>query len=117
MTDQAFAIVDADSHFYEPAEIWTQYLDAEGRALARAAFWHEEDAEGNRVTVLNGKAARALNPSRLNRLALWRPGMTPEAIGALDPRQAQPLVAGSSAPGARLADMDAMGVARAVIFP
>jgi predicted TIM-barrel fold metal-dependent hydrolase len=112
-----FPIVDADSHFYEPAAIWTDYLSAEERALARVAFWHEEDAEGNRVTVLNGKAARPLNPSRLNRLALWRPGLTPEAIGALDPRQAQPLVAGARDPAARLADMDTMGIGQAVIFP
>ncbi len=111
------AVVDVDSHVYEPTEIWESYVPTELRALARSAFYHEVDADGNRLTVLNGGSARDLNRSRLVRQAIWRPGMTPESIGQLDPDVFQPLTPGASDPAARLSDMDAMGVDVAVVFP
>jgi predicted TIM-barrel fold metal-dependent hydrolase len=85
--------------------------------LARSAFYHEVDREGNPLTILNGAVGPELNRSRLVRQAIWRPGMTPERIGQLDPDTFEPLNPGASDPAARLADMDAMGVDRAVVFP
>jgi uncharacterized protein len=109
-------VVDVDSHVYEPPAIWDQYVAPDLRALARSAFYHEVDAEGNRLTVVNGGRGRDLNRSRLIRQAIWRPGMTPEQIGQLDPDVFQPLNPGAFEPAARLADMDAMGVDLAVLF-
>ena len=43
--------------------------------------------------------------------------MTPDQIGQLDPEEFYPLNPGASDPAARLADMDAMGVDVAVVFP
>jgi predicted TIM-barrel fold metal-dependent hydrolase len=43
--------------------------------------------------------------------------MTPDDVGALDPRQSHAPNPGASDPGARLADMDAMGVDQALLFP
>ena len=40
-----------------------------------------------------------------------------EDIGSLDPDTFQPLNPGASDPAARLADLDAMGVAQQVVFP
>ncbi|HLG66919.1 MAG TPA: amidohydrolase family protein [Acidimicrobiales bacterium] len=111
------AVVDVDSHVYEPPAVWDSYVPAEYRGVARAAFYHEVDKEGNRLTVLNGGVGRELNRSRLVRQAIWRPGMTPEQIGQLDPDVFQPLNPGAFDPSARLADMDAMGVDVAVVFP
>lgn len=109
-------VVDVDSHVYEPTAVWDR-VPAEYRGLARSAFFHEVDRFGNRVTVVNGGVGRELNRSRLVRQAIWRPGMSPEDIGKLDPDEFLPLTPGASDPVARLGDMDAMGVDLAVVFP
>lgn len=110
-------VIDTDSHVYEPAAIWDDYVPEAYRPLARHAFWHAVDEEGNRVTVLNGVPARDLNRSRIIRQAIWRPGATPESIGGLDPDVFPGVTPGASDPAARLADMDAMGVDQAIVYP
>lgn len=115
-TDGMF-VVDVDSHVYEPPEVWERYIPAEDRAVARAGFYHEVDDEGNRLTIVNGKPGRDVNRSRLVRQALYRPGMTVDDIGALDPDVYLPINPGAYDPRARVADMDAMGIDVAVVFP
>jgi predicted TIM-barrel fold metal-dependent hydrolase len=110
-------VVDVDSHVYEPAAIWEEYLDRDHRVIARSAFWHETDDLGLEVTILNGRPVRSLKRSGLNRQACWTPGMTPEAIGRLDPEVPHPITAGAQDPSARLKDMDAMGIDQALLFP
>ena len=83
-------VIDADSHVYEPPEIWDRYVPEEFRGMARSAFYHEVDDEGNRLTIVNGTSGRELNRSRLVRQAIWRPGMTVDDIGALDPDVVRP---------------------------
>ena len=111
------AIVDVDSHVWEPSVIWEKYLDRDYRVLARSAFWHETDTHGIETTILNGRRARPLKRNGINRQACWRPGLTPDEIGALDPDVEQPMTPGAQDPVARLRDMDAMGVDRALLFP
>jgi len=111
------AIVDVDSHVYEPADIWEKHLDRDYRVAARSAFWHDVDAHGIETTILNGRRARSLRRSGINRQACWRPGMTPEQIGQLDPEENHPITPGAQDAAARLRDMDAMGVERALLFP
>ena len=110
-------VIDVDSHVYEPPEIWDRYVPEEFRALARSAFYHEVDDEGNRLTIVNGAPGHELNRSHLVRQAIWRPGMTVDDIGALDPDVHVPINPGTYDPAARIADMDAMGVDQAVVFP
>jgi predicted TIM-barrel fold metal-dependent hydrolase len=110
------AVIDVDSHVYEPPEIWDR-VPTEYQSLARAAFYHEVDRDGNRLTILNGAPGRELNRSRLVRQAIWHPGMTVEQIGDLDPDMFHPLNPGASDVTARLEDMDAMGIGAAVVFP
>jgi predicted TIM-barrel fold metal-dependent hydrolase len=109
-------VIDVDSHIYEPPEIWDR-VPTGYQSLARAAFYHEIDGDGNRLTILNGAPGRELNRSRLVRQAIWRPGTTPEQIGELDPDVFQPLNPGAFEVTARLADMDAMGIDAAIVFP
>ena len=111
-----FPVVDADSHVFEPVAVWTQYLDRSYRVSARSAFWYE-DSEGIATVILNGRPAKRLNASRINRQAIWRPGMTPEDVGALDPSVPHPTNPGAVDPKARLKDMDTLGIDRAVLFP
>lgn len=110
-------VIDCDSHVLEPTDIWTKYLDADYRIIARSAFWHEVDELGVAVTILNGKQAKEMNPGPLNRQAIWKPGMKPEDIGALDPTVRHPITPGAQDPRARLKDMDAMGIDQALLFP
>ena len=79
------SVVDVDSHVYEPAGDLGPLRPRAVPALARVAFYHEVDDEGNRLTILNGAPGAELNRSRLVRQAIWRPGMTADDIGALDP--------------------------------
>jgi len=111
-----FPVIDADSHVFEPAAIWEQYLDRAYRVPARSAFWHEE-VDGIVTVILNGQPAKPLNASKINRQAIWRPGMTPEDIGSLDPGVAHPTNPGGADGRARLRDMNALGIDQAVLFP
>jgi predicted TIM-barrel fold metal-dependent hydrolase len=110
-------IVDVQSHVYEPAAIWDRFLDRDYRIPARSAFWHDVDAHGIETTILNGRPVRSFRRGGINRHACWRPGMTPDDVGALDPDTRHATTPGAFDPIARLADMDVMGVDRALLFP
>jgi predicted TIM-barrel fold metal-dependent hydrolase len=109
-------VVDADSHVYEPAAIWANVPDAE-RDGAKAAFFSEVGADGVQRVTLNGEPGKPLNRHALVRQAIWQPGMTVEEIGALDPDVAQPLNPGAFEAAPRLADMDTLGIAQAIVYP
>lgn len=111
------AVLDADSHVFEPAEIWTEYLEPEYRVAARSAFYFSQDADGLCTVILNGRPAPAINSSRLNRRAIWRPAMTPDEIGRLDPETPYPINPGAQNATTRLNDMDEIGVDKALLFP
>jgi predicted TIM-barrel fold metal-dependent hydrolase len=112
-----FPVVDADSHVFEPAAIWEEYVARGARAAAKDAFWYEAGETGVPTVILNGRSAKPMNVSKINRQAIWRPGLRPEDIGALDPDVAHPVNPGASDAKARLADMDTLGIGRAVLFP
>ena len=103
-------VIDGDSHVFEPQAIWSQYVEPEYRLAARSAFSYHDDGEGHFAVILNGKPASWLNRGMLNRYALWRPGMTPEAIGAMEPGKSVEINPGAQEARQRLRDMDAMGV-------
>ena len=102
MSAQTLRVFDCDSHVLEPVDIWTKYLDADYRIIARSAFWHDVDDLGGSATIVNGKPARPMSGSGINRQAIWKPGMKPEDIGALDPAVRQPITPGAQDPQARL---------------
>ena len=110
-------IVDVQSHVYEPSAVWDRFLDQEYRVSARSAFWHDVDGHSIETTILNGRPARSFRRGGINRHACWRPGMTPDDVGALDPDVRHATTPGAFDPIARLIDMDAMGVDRAFLFP
>jgi uncharacterized protein len=51
------------------------------------------------------------------RQAIWRPGMTLDEVGGLDPDVFHPMNPGAWDPAVRVGDMDAMGVDEALVFP
>ena len=107
-----FEVIDVDSHAYEPESIWSDYINAGGRDAVRRAF----SRQGDQI-ILNGKPAKPLNRSTINRQAIWRPGMSLDEIGALDPTKAHAVNPGASESAARLADLDTLGIDHQVVFP
>ena len=84
-TDATFPIVDADCHVVEPVSLWSEFVPAEYRAAARAALFHDTNAAGDRLVVLNGAIVPDTEHSCIPTDAAWRPGTTVDEIGALDP--------------------------------
>ena len=108
MATKDFVVFDADSHVVEPPALWEKYLDPEYRTLGKHALWRQEGRTGSYLKV-NGEIFRDTGNPNLPRHALWRPGMTWDAIGELDPHTRHPMSEGAWDAQARLADMDAMG--------
>lgn len=114
---RSFPVIDADSHIYEPSEIWTAFLSTSEKVLAEDAFWHERGPDGSELTVVNGKPVRSLNRYRLNRYACFRPGATVESIGQLDPNESHEDNPGAWNTAARLNDLDQLGIDSQIVFP
>jgi predicted TIM-barrel fold metal-dependent hydrolase len=115
-TRKHFAVFDSDSHVVEPPELWTRYLEPEYRTLGKFALWREEGKLGCYLKV-NGKMFRDTMNSNIPRHAIWRPGMTWDQVGELDPAVRHPMNEGAWNPQARLRDMDAMGIDQAFLYP
>ena len=116
MANKRFPVFDSDSHVVEPPELWTKYLEPEYRTLGKHALWREEGKLGSYLKV-NGKVFRDTMNSNIPRHAIWRPGMTWDKVGELDPNRRHPMSEGASNPQARLRDMDAMGIDQALLYP
>ena len=115
-TKKRFAVFDSDSHVVEPRELWEKYLEPEYRILGKSALWRE-DGKTNSYLKVNGKVFRDTGNPNIPRHAIWKPGMTWEGVGGLDPDTRHAETEGASDPQARLRDMDAMGVDQAFLYP
>jgi predicted TIM-barrel fold metal-dependent hydrolase len=110
-------VVDVDSHVYEPAAVWDEYVPAGDRDRVRQAFSSDLGPDGTVTTTLNGQPAKQLNRTKVVRQAIWRPGMTIDEIGDLSPTGDHAINPGAWEPAARVADMDTLGIDRAVVYP
>jgi len=115
-TRKRFAVFDGDSHVVEPRDVWEKYLEPEYRVLGKHALWRE-DGKTNSYLKVNGEMFRDTMHSNLPRHAIWRPGMTWDSVGELDPHTRHAMNEGAWDPQARLRDMDAMGVDQALLYP
>jgi uncharacterized protein len=115
-TQKRLTVFDSDSHVVEPRDVWEKYLEPEYRVLGKHALWREE-GKTNSYLKVNGEICRDTMHSNIPRHAIWRPGMTWDAIGELDPQTRHAMNEGAWDPQARLRDMDAMGVDQALLYP
>jgi predicted TIM-barrel fold metal-dependent hydrolase len=115
-TQKRFAVFDSDSHVVEPRDVWEQYLEPEYRVLGKYALWRE-DGKTNSYLKVNGEMFRDTMHANIPRHAIWRPGMTWDAVGELDPQTRHAMNEGAWEPQARLRDMDAMGVDQTLLYP
>src|SRR5579883_756815 len=116
MAARSVTIFDADSHVVEPRAVWEKYLDPEYRIPGKLALWREESRYGNYLKV-NGEVFRDVDNINIPSWGIWRPGMTWDSIGELDPGKRHPINEAAYEPQARLRDMDAMGVDQAFLYP
>jgi predicted TIM-barrel fold metal-dependent hydrolase len=116
MATKRIVVFDGDSHVVEPPELWTKYIEPEYRTLGKFALWREEGKFGSYLKV-NGKMFRDTMNSNIPRHAIWRPGMTWDKVGQLDPNTRHAMTEGASNPEARLKHMDAMVVDQAFLYP
>ena len=115
-TGKDFEVFDSDSHVVEPGELWEKYLEPEYRTLGKHALWREEGRFDSYLKV-NGQVFRDSGNPNIPRHAIWKPGMTWDSVGELDPDIRHPMSEGAWDPGARLRDMDAMGIDQTFLYP
>ncbi len=115
-TSKDFPVFDSDSHVVEPREVWEKYLEPEYRVLGKHALWREEGQFDSYLKV-NGQVFRDTANPNIPRHAIWKPGMTWDSIGELDPDIRHPASEGAWEPHARLRDMDAMGIDQSLMYP
>jgi predicted TIM-barrel fold metal-dependent hydrolase len=113
---KSFAVFDGDSHVVEPRELWEKYLEPDYRVPGRLALWREEGKFGSYLKV-NGEMFRDADNGNIPSHAIWRPGMTWEDVGELDPDKRHAMNEAAWDSKARLRDMDAMGVDQAFLYP
>ena len=115
-TSKDFEVFDSDSHVVEPRELWEKYLDPEYRVLGKHALWREEGRFDSYLKI-NGQVYRDNGNPNIPRHAIWKPGMTWDDVGDLDPDTRHAQSEGASDPEARLRDMDAMGIDQTFLYP
>ena len=115
-TGKDFEVFDSDSHVVEPGELWEKYLEPEYRTLGKHALWREEGRFDSYLKV-NGRVFRDSGNPNIPRHAIWKPGMTWDSVGELDPDVRHPMSEGAWNPRARLRDMDAMGIDQTFLYP
>ena len=115
--DQAhFAVFDSDSHVVEPPELWEKYLEPEYRTLGKHALWRHEGATNSYLKV-NGEIVPRHDESQPAAARDLAAGHDLGRRSASSTRRRHPMNEGASDPQARLADMDAMGVDQAFLYP
>ncbi|PZC47950.1 MAG: putative metal-dependent hydrolase, TIM-barrel fold [Chloroflexi bacterium] len=114
-----FPVFDCDSHVFEPAAVWDEYIPRGQREFAKTHLYSDNDRG---IRVLNGQTM-FLNPLTFTYPAeVWNPTIDKDLIGLIspaDPDWDEKL--GRNAiqrdPHARLREMDATGIDQVMVFP
>jgi uncharacterized protein len=108
------AVVDADGHVLEPPDVWVRYVDPAWRERAiRVA----PQPDGRDALLIDGRPARLTTPQMLG--GFGGMGKTFEALATacLSGRYAEHAPPAATDPVARLALLDADGIAKALLYP
>lgn len=106
--------IDADGHVLEPPDLWERYVDPPWRARAiRVA----RQADGRDALVIDGRPAALTTPEMLGGFGGMGKPFEALAAACLSGRYAENAPRPATDPGARLALLDADGIARALLYP
>jgi len=114
LTDGGAFLVDADSHVLEPPDVWRRHV--EPRFRERAVRVVRAD-DGRDVLLVDGRPARLTTPEMLGDFGGMGRSLEEQATAALSGRYADNAPAAATDPKARLARLDADGVAATVLYP
>lgn len=119
---KSFAVFDCDAHVNDPLEIWTDYVEPEYREAVKLAYWRDE-----KQAILNGRTVVISGASSdfpgYNPICIAGPGMNKKVMRRfqqmpLTPEQKRYLEhRGAYDPGARLRDMNLMGIDQVLVIP
>jgi len=106
--------IDADGHVLEPGDVWARYLDPRVRPRAiRVA----RDAGGRDALLIDGKPAVLTTPEMLGGFGGMGRPIEELAVATLSGRYAENAPAPATDPAARVALLDADGIAHALLYP
>ena len=107
-------VIDADGHVLEPPDVWERYVDPAYRARAIRV---RRGADGRDVLEIDGRPARLTTPEMLGGLGGMGKSLDELATACIAGRYAESAPAAATDPAARLARLDADGIARALLYP
>ena len=116
-TTRHFAVFDSDSHVVEPPELWEKYLDPEFRVLGKQALWRHDGATNSYLKINGEVDPRHDEPQPAAPRDLAAGHDLGRRSANSTPSVRHPMNEGAWDPRARLADMDAMGVDQAFLYP
>src|SRR5215470_4391835 len=107
-------LVDADGHVLEPPDLWSRYVE---RPWRERAIRVRRGADGRDVLVIDGRPARLTTPEMLGGFGGMGKSLDELATACGSGRYAEHCSAAATDPAARLALLDADGIAQALLYP
>jgi len=107
-------VVDADGHVLEPPDLWERYLDPAWRSRAIRVV---RQPDGRDALMIDGRPARLTTPEMLGGFGGMGKSFEALAAACLSGRYAENAPAAATDPSARLALLDADGIATALLYP
>ncbi len=107
-------IVDADGHVLEPPDLWERYVEPTWRSRAIRV---SRQPDGRDALVVDGRPARLTTPEMLGGFGGMGKSFEDLAAACLSGRYAENAPRAATDPGARVALLDADGIATALLYP
>jgi predicted TIM-barrel fold metal-dependent hydrolase len=107
-------VVDADGHVLEPPDLWERYVERRWRDRAIRMV---RQPDGRDVLVVDGRPARLTTSEMLGGFGGMGKSLAELATACLSGRYAEHRPAAAFDPAARIALLDADGIAQALLYP
>jgi len=107
-------VIDADGHVLEPPDLWERYVEPAWRERAIRVV---RQADGRDVLLIDGRPARLTTAEMLGGFGGMGKPLEVLAAACLSGRYVENAPAPATDPAARLALLDADGIAQALLYP
>ena len=110
----AARVIDADGHVLEPPDVWARYIDPAWRDRAIRVT---RQPDGRDALLIDGRTARLTTAEMLGGFGGMGKSLEALAAACLSGHYAENAPAAATDPAARLALLDADGIAQALLYP
>jgi uncharacterized protein len=114
VTAPANRVIDADGHVLEPPDCWRQHIESAWRDRAVRVV---RQPDGRDALLIDGRPARLTTPEMLGGFGGMGKSLDELAAACRSGRYAEHCPAAATDPAARLALLDADGIAHALLYP